>query len=140
MQSKLLTSFGLVLLTAHLQGHGPRAQSERETLVMDQQLAHMQSSDLKATVIRVHYGPDEHSMAHNHGCPVIGYVLHGTLRTQMKGQPVEYYSAGRSLYEPPNETHMISENASHTKPAEFLAFFICEPGAQLNGPMKENSK
>ena len=41
------------------------------------------------------------------------------------------YKAGESFFEPPGSTHLISENASATKPASLLAVFIADDGAQL---------
>ena len=45
--------------------------------------------------------------------------------------PVKVYKAGASYFEPPGSTHLISENASATKPACLLAVFIAEDGAQV---------
>jgi len=136
----LLTIIAFASVAVHLAAQDPLAQTAREKLIITQQLARMGTGDLKATVIQVHYGPDERSIAHSHGCPVIVYVLNGTLRTQIKGRPVEYYGAGKAFYEAANAVHLISANASSIEPANFLAFFICEPGAQLSTPVKENSK
>ena len=50
-----------------------------------------------------------------HPCPVIGYVLHGAVRMQVKGGPEALYQAGDSFYEAPNGIHLVSKNASATR-------------------------
>ena len=42
-----------------------------------------------------------------------------------------FYTAGESFFEPPGSTHLISENASATKPAGLLAVFIADDGGQV---------
>jgi hypothetical protein len=38
------------------------------------------------------------------------------------------------FYEPPGSTHEVSQNASATKPAKFLAMIFAKKGAQLVTP------
>lgn len=92
----------------------------------------MDGNHLKATVIDVIYGPGEFSPPHSHPCPVIAYVLEGAVRTKTKGELEAVYKAGESFYEPPNGTHEISANASSTKPARFLAYFLCDHETTLS--------
>lgn len=92
---------------------------------------------LAAHVVEVTYGPGAASPPHGHPCPVIGYVMQGSLRTQVKGQPEAVYKAGESFYEAPNGVHLISANASNTEPAKLLAFFVCDHDAPLSAPVKE---
>src|SRR3982751_3129564 len=44
----------------------------------------MDGSRLKVTVVEVRYGPGESSKAHSHPCPVVGYILEGSYRTQVR--------------------------------------------------------
>jgi quercetin dioxygenase-like cupin family protein len=92
----------------------------------------MDGDHLKATLVEVNYGPGESSKAHSHPCPVIGYVLEGEIRSQVKGEPEAIYKAGESFYEPPNGVHLISGNASQTQPARLLAYFLCDHDAPLS--------
>ena len=89
---------------------------------------------LKATLVEVRYGPGESSPAHSHPCPVIGYVVRGTLRNQVSGEPVRVYHAGETFYEPPNGMHAVSANASGTDSVTFLAYFTCDREGPLSGP------
>lgn len=108
-------------------------------------LPHLDGTQLKATIVEVTYGPGGSSPPHSHPCPVIGYVIEGALRTQVKGEAEAIYKAGESFYEAPNGVHMISANASDKASVKFLAYFVCDhdtplsvapPGAAPSGSEK----
>jgi len=44
---------------------------------------------------------------------------------------VETFKVGQSFFEPPGTMHMVSANASATEPAELIAVFVADEGAQL---------
>jgi quercetin dioxygenase-like cupin family protein len=98
---------------------------------------------LKATVVEVTYGPGESSNPDSHPCAVIGYVLEGALRTQVKGELEAVYRAGESFYEAADGVHQVSANASETDRARFIAYFVCDHDgplsvdAQTSGPTEE---
>jgi quercetin dioxygenase-like cupin family protein len=105
---------------------------ERAQVVLAQTLPKMDGEHLKATLVEVNYGPGESSEPHSHPCPVIGYVLAGALRTQVRGEKEAVYTAGESFYEPANGVHAVSANASQTEPAKLLAYFVCDHDAALS--------
>lgn len=94
----------------------------------------MDGKHLKVTIVEVTYGPGESSQPHSHPCPVIGYVTEGTVRTKTSGEPEAIYKAGESFYEAPNGIHEVSANASSSKPAKFLAYFVCDRDTPLSVP------
>jgi quercetin dioxygenase-like cupin family protein len=98
----------------------------------------MNGDHLKAILLEVRYGPGEASSPHSHPCAVIGYVVEGLLRTQMKGEPAVTYKAGESFYEAPNGVHLVSANASSTEPAKFVAYLICDQDAPLSVDAQKN--
>jgi quercetin dioxygenase-like cupin family protein len=61
---------------------------------------------------------------------VFAYVLSGTVRSQIEGEPLRVHRAGQSWTEPPNSHHLVSANASKTKPARLIAWIIADDGAQ----------
>src|SRR5258706_7731111 len=71
-------------------------------VVSSHALPQLDGSHLKVTVVEVAYGPGGSSPPHSHPCPVIGYVVEGALRMQVKGEPEAIYKAGESFYEAPN--------------------------------------
>ena len=105
--------------------------AERARIAFSHTLPHLDGAHLKATVVEITYGPSESSPPHSHPCPVVGYVIQGALRTQVKGQAAVVYKRGQSFYEAPNGVHLISANASNKAPVKFLAFFVCENDAPL---------
>lgn len=94
----------------------------------------MQGDRLRTTVLEVTYEPGGSSTPHRHPCPVVGYVVQGNLRTQLKGGPVAVYRAGETVYEAPNAVHQISANASDKRPVRFVAIFTCDREAPLSAP------
>ena len=107
-------------------------KSERARIVLAKALPKMDGDHLKVTLVEVNYGPGESSASHSHPCPVIGYVLAGTLRTQVRGEAEAVYKPGESFYEAANGVHAVSANASATEPAKFVAFFVCDHDAPLS--------
>ena len=85
----------------------------------------------RVTVVRVSYGPGGFSPPHHHSGSVTAYIVKGTIRSQLAGGPVETFKPGESFFEPPGAVHLVSENASVTEPAELLAIFVADEGAEL---------
>ncbi len=89
------------------------------------------------TAIVVSYAPGGKSPVHQHAGSVYAYVLTGAIRSENSATgPARIYKAGESFFEPPGSTHLISENASATRPARLLAVFIADDGATLTFPAK----
>ena len=85
------------------------------------------------TVVQVDYRPAGSSAPHRHPASgfVFAYVLSGTVRSQLEGQPVREYAAGETWTEPPNAHHIVSANASKTKPARLMAYIIADDSAKV---------
>jgi quercetin dioxygenase-like cupin family protein len=107
--------------------------------VLSQALPALDGDHLKAVLLEVRYGPGEASTPHSHPCALVGYVVEGSLRTQVQGQAEMIYKAGQSFYEAPNGVHLVSANASTREPAKFLAYFICDREAPLSLEVPEHS-
>jgi quercetin dioxygenase-like cupin family protein len=111
---------------------GQTAPDARTRIVFSQSLPQLDAAHLKVTTVEVTYPPGGSSAPHSHPCPVIGYVLRGAVRMQVKGGPVSIYRPGDSFYEAPNGVHQVSANASTKEPAVFLAYFICDHEGPLS--------
>ena len=85
----------------------------------------------RVTIVRVFYGPGGFTRAHRHAGSVTAYITKGEIRSQLAGGPVETFKVGQSFFEPPGATHLVSANASSTEPAELIAVFVTDEGAQL---------
>jgi quercetin dioxygenase-like cupin family protein len=127
------------LFAAHFPwGQGASAQTQakdRERIVVSKSLPKLDGNRLKVVLVEVNYGPGEASLPHSHPCAVIGYVVEGALRTQVKGEPEMIHKAGESFYEAPNGVHLISANASSTEPAKLVAYLICDRDTPLSVPV-----
>src|ERR1700730_8822343 len=84
------------------------------------------------TVVEVDYRPAGFSAPHRHPASgfVFAYVVSGAIRSQVEGEPLRVYRAGQSWTEPPNAHHLVSANASKTRPARLIAYIIADDGAQ----------
>lgn len=85
----------------------------------------------RVTVVRVTYGPGGFTPPHRHGGSVTAYITKGEVRSQLKGGPLETFEVGQSFFEPPGAIHLVSANASNTEPAELIAVFVADEGAEL---------
>ena len=85
----------------------------------------------RVTIVRVFYGPGGFTPAHRHAGAVTAYITKGEIRSQLAGGPAETFKVGQSFFEPPGATHLVSANASNTEPAELIAVFVADEGAQL---------
>jgi quercetin dioxygenase-like cupin family protein len=114
------------------------AVNDRERMVISKSLPKMNGDRLKAVLLEVRYAPGEASPPHSHPCAVIGYVMEGSIRSQVKGEPEAIYNAGQSFYEAPNGVHLVSANASSTNPATLLAYMLCDGDAPLSVDVPAN--
>jgi quercetin dioxygenase-like cupin family protein len=85
----------------------------------------------RVTIVRVFYGPGGFTRAHRHAGSVTAYITKGEIRSQLAGGAIETFTVGQSFFEPPGAVHLVSANASNTEPAELVAVFVADEGAQL---------
>ena len=62
---------------------------------------------------------------------VYAYVLDGTVRSQLDGEPMRTYRQGENWVEQPGAHHVLTENPSTTAPAKLLVIFISNTGDPL---------
>jgi quercetin dioxygenase-like cupin family protein len=86
-------------------------------------------------MIEVSYPPGGSDPIHRHHAHAFVYVLEGTVVMQVKGGPEVALSPGQTFYEGPNDVHIVGRNASQTKPAKFLVFFVKDKGAPVLTPV-----
>jgi quercetin dioxygenase-like cupin family protein len=125
----------LVLLTATL---GPPSGAAQATVkaaaVRVVALPKMDGANLKVHAIQVTYPPGATSAAHRHPCPVIGYMISGTMRMQVSDQAPAEYKPGDTFVEMPTDVHRVGTNPSPDTPAVFLATFVCDKDTPLSIP------
>lgn len=92
------------------------------------------------TALIVDYPPGGSSVPHSHAKSsfIFAYVLSGEIESKVNDGPTETYRAGESWYEPPASRHLVSRNASKTKPARLLAVFVADSDEkELTTPIKQ---
>ena len=106
----------------------PMAQ-ETITRLITKELA--EPSGEQALMYTVDFPPGFSSPVHRHNAQVFVYVLAGSVVMQLRGQKALTLGPGQSFYENPDDIHVVSRNASSTKPAQLLVFMIHKKGAPL---------
>ncbi|MDB5994799.1 MAG: cupin region [Pseudomonas sp.] len=125
-----LAVFALTVSAAAL-AHDP---SEKVTVLQDEALKNVPGK--KAMMIEVDYKPGQSSIAHKHDGTAMAYVLSGAVTSQVKGEQAKTYKAGEFWYEPAGSEHLVSKNASATKPAKLLVFMVLSPDEKVLIPLK----
>jgi quercetin dioxygenase-like cupin family protein len=105
------------------------APSEKVTVLQDQMLKNAPGK--KALMIEVDYLPGQSSIAHKHEGTAMAYVISGEIISQVKGEKAITYKAGEYWYEPAGSEHLVSKNASTTKPAKLLVFMVLAPEEKI---------
>ncbi|MDF9906901.1 UNVERIFIED_ORG: quercetin dioxygenase-like cupin family protein [Pseudomonas reinekei] len=108
--------------------------SEKVTVLQDQMLKNAPGK--KALMIEVDYQPGQSSIAHKHDGTAMAYVLSGSITSQVKGEQAVTYKAGEYWYEPAGSEHLVSKNASTTKPAKLLVFMVLAPDEKVLIPLE----
>ena len=104
--------------------------SQTDTPVFTQPLPNVKGKTFTSVI--VDFPPDARAAPHRHGSAfVYAYVLEGSVRSQLAGEPVRTYHPGQNWVEPPGSHHLLTENASPTTPAKLLVIFISNTGAKL---------
>jgi quercetin dioxygenase-like cupin family protein len=130
---KTLALKTLVLLLALMPG-ALMAQQSKATVLMSKDLTEFHGKE--GVMLEVDYPPGASTPAHRHNAYEFVYVLEGTVVMQLKGGEPVTLTPGQTFYEGPNDVHTVSRNASNTKPAKFLVFFIKDKGAPILTPVK----
>lgn len=114
----------------------PQPKNAKVTLVYDHRLPNVPGKSIKGVLVE--YGPGGSSPPHIHPRSAFIYatVLEGAIRSQINDGPVQTFTAGQSFSEMPGDRHVVSANASQTKPAKLLAVFVVDTDAkQLTTPI-----
>ena len=108
------------------------AQEPKVTSLMSKDLP--ENPGREALMITVEHAPGGSSPIHRHNAHALVYVLEGSVVMQVKGGNPVTLGPGQTFYESPDDIHTVSKNASSTKPAKFLVFFVKQKGAPATAP------
>ena len=131
LQTNLRTWFALGLAVTALASLAI-AQDAKVTPLISKDLA--STAGKEADMLTVEYAPGASSASHRHNAYTFVYVLDGSVVMQVKGGKEVTLGPGQTFYESPDDIHTVSRNASKTKPAKFLVFFVKDKGAPATVP------
>ena len=110
------------------------AQEAKVTELMSKDLTKCPGEE--GLMIIVDYPPGSKDPIHRHNAQAFIYVLEGSIVMQVRGGKEVTLTPGQTFYEGPDDVHVIGRNASQTKPAKFVAFFVKDKGAPVLVPSK----
>ena len=108
------------------------AQEAKVTPLMTKELPDIPGRE--ALMVTVQYAPGQSSAVHRHNAHTFVYVLEGSVMMQVKGGAPVTLTPGQTFYEGPEDIHVVSRNASTTRPAKFLVLFVKMKGAPVSLP------
>lgn len=138
MKNKTLMLVLLFLMPGSLMAQQPAASQAPQAAVTS-----LTSKDLRefpgkeALMITVAYPPGAVDPIHRHNAHAFIYVLEGSIIMQVKGGKEVTLTPGQTFYEGPDDVHVVGKNASSTKPAKFVVFFVKDKGAPVLVPEPE---
>jgi quercetin dioxygenase-like cupin family protein len=137
MKNKTLMLVLLLMLPGTLMAQHPASQAPHASVTS------LTSKDLpefpgkEVLMITVDYPPGTVDPIHRHNAHAFVYVLEGSIIMQVKGGKEVTLTPGQTFYEGPDDVHVVGRNASSTKPAKFVVFFIKAKGAPVLVPAPE---
>jgi quercetin dioxygenase-like cupin family protein len=130
----LSLSLAFSLSLSHASSAAADNHSAKVTPLASKDLAAAPGKEI--TMITVEYMPGAVDPIHTHNAQAMIYVLEGEIEMQVKGGPLTTLKPGQTYYEGPDDVHVVGRNASKTKPAKFVVFFVKEKGAPILTPVQ----
>jgi quercetin dioxygenase-like cupin family protein len=125
----------LILALACLMSGMLVAQQAKVTELMSKDLTTLPDKK-EGLMVTVEYPPGSSDPIHRHNAYGFIYVLEGSIVMQVSGVTQTTLTPAQTFYEGPDDVHVVGRNASQTKPAKFLVFFVKDKGAPVLVPAK----
>jgi len=110
------------------------AQEAKVTQLLSKDLTNLPGKE--GVMITVEYPPGHSDQVHRHNAYAFVYVLEGSVVMQVRGGKEVTLTPGQTFYEGPDDVHVLGRNASQTKPAKFVVFFVKDKDAPVLVPAK----
>lgn len=133
-KGKCMAFMKVILAMACLMSGTLVAQEAKVSQLMSKDLAKCPGKE--GLMITVEYPPGASDPIHRHNAHAFVYVLQGTIVMQVRGGQEVTLTPGQTFYEGPDDVHVVGRNASKTKPAKFVVFFVKDKGAPVLVPAK----
>jgi quercetin dioxygenase-like cupin family protein len=125
-------TFKVILALACLMSASLVAQEAKVTELLSKDLRNLPGKE--GLMITVEYPPGSKDPVHRHNAHGFIYVLEGSIVMQVRGGKEVTLTPGQTFYEGPDDVHVVGRNASKTKPAKFVVFFVKNKGAPVLVP------
>jgi len=122
----------LILVLACLTSGTLVAQEAKVTQLLSKDLKNLPGKE--GLMVIVEYPPGSSDPIHRHNAHGFIYVLEGLIVMQVRGGKETVVNPGQTFYEGPDDVHVVGRNASQTKPAKFVVFFVKDKGAPVLVP------
>ena len=136
--TRMMLVLAACLVTGSMAGQEARGT---EAKGLEAKVTELLSKDLpdlpgnkEGLMITVEYPPGSKDPIHRHNAHGFIYVLEGSIVMQVRGGKETTLTPGQTFYEGPDDVHVIGRNASQTKPAKFVVFFVKDKGAPVLVP------
>jgi quercetin dioxygenase-like cupin family protein len=126
-----MTFTNLILVLTCFASSALMAQEAKVTELMSKDLT---TPGKEGLMITVEYPPGSTDPVHRHNAHGFIYVLEGSIVMQVRGGKEVTLTPGQTFYEGPEDVHVVGRNASKTKPAKFIVFFVKDKGAPVLVP------
>jgi quercetin dioxygenase-like cupin family protein len=110
------------------------AKEAKVTQLLSKDLTNLPGKE--GLMITVDCPPGSSDPVHRHNAHAFVYVLQGSVVMQVRGGKQVTLTPGQTFYESPDDVHVVSRNASDTKPAKFVVFLVKDKGAPVLVPAK----
>jgi len=103
-----------------------KAHNAKVTVVFDRELPNVPGKSMRGVLVE--YGPGGYNPAHTHAKSAFIYatVIEGEIRSKVNDGKEKLFKTGENWIEVPGDHHLVSANASKTKPAKILAVFVVD--------------
>jgi len=129
-----MTFTTIVLVLVCLMSATLVAQEAKVTQLLSKDLTNLPGKE--GVMITVEYPPGHSDQVHRHNAYAFVYVLEGSVVMQVRGGKEVTLTPGQTFYEGPDDVHVLGRNASQTKAAKFVVFFVKDKGAAITVPAK----
>jgi quercetin dioxygenase-like cupin family protein len=141
---RILTSkaYALIVCTLIAAAVGVASAMATTTEPKEAKLTELMSKDLanlpgkEGLMLLIEYPPGSSDAIHRHNAHGFIYVLEGSVVMQVRGGKEVTLTPGQTFYEGPEDVHVVGRNASETKAAKFVVFFVKDKGAPVLVPAK----
>src|SRR5436190_20771722 len=122
-----------ILASVCLMSSALLAQEAKVTELFSKELTNLPGKE--GLMITVEYPAGSVDPIHRHNAHAFIYVLEGSIIMQVKGGKEVTLTQGQTFYEGADDVHVVGKNASSTKHAKFVVFFVKDKGAPVLVPV-----